>query len=573
MAAPTIATFTLNVGNMASATSASVAKPTGVAVGDLLLIVVGNDSPSATPQWNNTTNKPSGFEFINTAGGSLSDAHVAMFWRIADGTEGSTFSTTCANATITSGWLICLRITGADPTAPMNAVGSDVETNDSINPTTVTQCTTTVADCLGVFGLSHDGAAYTSFSVGGTGWFNAGEFPSETASPSPNGTGALLGIKVLGAAGGSGDATVSATGTQDGMGAFQIAIAPVQPRPVGRKRRHARNDVDPNEFRGRTRRGRPADLASDFYQPTFLRYTRRALPPDPPPNVVRGRTKRGRPADLASDFYQGFPIRFRRIPPPRPDPSVLRGRTRRSPLPSPGAERVPPRRKNHPPVPDFSLLRGRTRRRWMPVYLVFERAIALRFDIDVQQVEALTVIARNLVDGTETVLGTATLDALTISSVAIPDGEYSLRVEGAGRFWPGARYAQEWHVTIVGGELVLPLPSLTNVRATQREADVAITWTLDEQAGTSTPADFGLWISSSSPVDTSGAPDQVVAFAGVGGYLEAIAESSSTFYVAVAARSAAAAVGPVSEITVAPAEDDPEEPPNQSARIPDGDWT
>ena len=64
-AAPTIEGWTSNT--IVPGSSLTLTKPTGVQVGDLLLILVGNDNATGTAQWNNTDLKPTGFTQIGRA--------------------------------------------------------------------------------------------------------------------------------------------------------------------------------------------------------------------------------------------------------------------------------------------------------------------------------------------------------------------------------------------------------------------------------------------------------------------------------------------------------------------------
>lgn len=70
----------------------TISKPSNVAVGDLLLILVGGDAPVSSIMWDNVSNKPTGFTLLNEIGDSTYDIHCAVFWKIADGSEASTIT-------------------------------------------------------------------------------------------------------------------------------------------------------------------------------------------------------------------------------------------------------------------------------------------------------------------------------------------------------------------------------------------------------------------------------------------------------------------------------------------------
>jgi hypothetical protein len=111
MAVPVVASST-SFADTTNQTSRTVNKPSGVASGDLLVIGVSIDT-------NATVTTPTGFtQIVNQVSVEL-DCRLAVFWRVADGSEGSTF-TIASSSEIACG--ACIRITGADTTSPIDAV-------------------------------------------------------------------------------------------------------------------------------------------------------------------------------------------------------------------------------------------------------------------------------------------------------------------------------------------------------------------------------------------------------------------------------------------------------------------
>ena len=221
MAVPIVRSFTQN-STISSSTSITLTKPTSPAVlsGDLLIIIVGNDDTTVTAQWNNTTLKPTGFTLINEAGNSSSDAHVAAFWRIADGTEGSTIAVPAQSSA--DMWGFYIHITGHDPTTPIHQTGADVNLSSG-STFNITGVTTTIADCLGVYCHAFDGGDGFPFSVSGTGWSESADITCDVLNVA-EGSGSW-GTKQLTATGASGTATVTCS-VSDGSAGFQFAIAP-----------------------------------------------------------------------------------------------------------------------------------------------------------------------------------------------------------------------------------------------------------------------------------------------------------------------------------------------------------
>ena len=205
---------------ISNATSIDIAKPTGVVNGDLLIILVANDAGLSTAQWDNSTLKPTGFTFINTAGSANEDAHVGAFWKIATGSdEGDPINVPSATSAVLEGWW--LRVTGAHASAPLDVTGVDVESGAAVSSLAITEVTTTVNDCLAFYWVVSDGGDTGPHSVSGTGWTET----AEDLQGVSGGLAASWGTKGQASAGLTGDATVTFSAT-DGASGFQFGIAP-----------------------------------------------------------------------------------------------------------------------------------------------------------------------------------------------------------------------------------------------------------------------------------------------------------------------------------------------------------
>ncbi len=201
--------------------SLTLTKPTGVESGDLLLILVGNDNNTATAQWNNTTLKPSGFTLINTAGNATPDAHVAAFYRVADGTENTTINVPAQSNFYYWGYYI--RLTGVDTTNPIDVTGADFTANNITTPSnSIPSITTTADQALAFYVLSADGGDTYPFSVTGSGWVEQGEIQAGTLANNAAGT---WGTQEMGVAGATGNATVTMA-VADGVSAFMFSLKP-----------------------------------------------------------------------------------------------------------------------------------------------------------------------------------------------------------------------------------------------------------------------------------------------------------------------------------------------------------
>jgi hypothetical protein len=214
---PVIESWSKNNGGTTASATLTFSEPAGVQSGDLLVIIVMNEDATSTPQFSD--NKV-GWNFVDTSGNAVSDAHVGVFWRIADETENSIQS---VSATSSDQWMgFYLRISGADDTTPINAYNF-VQSTSNQDPHVIPVITTTVDDCLVLYGLSFDGGDAYPFSVSGTGWSEIDE--DQTSTSGNNAVSGCFGSKNLTSQGSSGIATVDCS-TSDGAAYFQLAIAP-----------------------------------------------------------------------------------------------------------------------------------------------------------------------------------------------------------------------------------------------------------------------------------------------------------------------------------------------------------
>lgn len=148
MAAPVLESFNSNTGDDNGFT---VTKPSSVATDDLLLLFVTLEDTGST----NGLTAPSGFTLLQWIGDATRDAHAWVFYRIADGTEGSSVTISPPNRDEGAAWY--LRVSGADTTTPF---GSDINTTLT-NSTSLTLATLTRDD------LNEDQLAFSLCSFDG----------------------------------------------------------------------------------------------------------------------------------------------------------------------------------------------------------------------------------------------------------------------------------------------------------------------------------------------------------------------------------------------------------------------
>ena len=213
---PVLENYTSNNNGTDEADSVMLGKPTGVEVGNLLLLIAGNDYTGAASAFDEITGWT---RFVNVGDGST-DCKLACYWRIADGLEGDSIEvTTGAQADEIWGWYI--RVSNVDQAAPINDVGTAL-LNASASTHDITQATSDVDNCLVIYALSFDGGDGYTFSESNTGWTEEDEQQAGTGGNDASG---CWGVKTLYLQGGAGTVTITST-AGDGAAAIQFAIAP-----------------------------------------------------------------------------------------------------------------------------------------------------------------------------------------------------------------------------------------------------------------------------------------------------------------------------------------------------------
>lgn len=212
---PVVESFTQTI-YTGSTASFVVNKPSGDVSGDLLLIMVANASDQNTAQFD-ATSDPTGWTFVKEDGTTATDAHVAVFWKISNGSESSTFTITSADATL-PGWIACVRISGVH-TTPIGVVGTSWEINAD---TVVIPGITTLNDnSLVVYVQSKDESNNAPFTEP-SGWTEGDEM--DDTSEDAGGTDGVWGYKGMATAGATGDANVTGSAGADGAIAWMFEI-------------------------------------------------------------------------------------------------------------------------------------------------------------------------------------------------------------------------------------------------------------------------------------------------------------------------------------------------------------
>jgi acetyl esterase/lipase len=219
--------FTSNT--VLSGRSLSLDKPANVQVGDLLLIIVGNDSRSNTDQWNNSSLKPDGFTLINESGNRTDDCHVAAFYRVVDGSESSSLSVPAQSTR--DYWGYYIRVAGADTVDPIRAIGSDTNTASTASNIVIPGIVTSEDESLVFYNHCFDGGDANGFTVSGNGWAESSEINAGTSGRHASGS---WGTKEQAGQGDTGTATIASANRNDGFSGFQFAVSPSATPPTNR---------------------------------------------------------------------------------------------------------------------------------------------------------------------------------------------------------------------------------------------------------------------------------------------------------------------------------------------------
>jgi hypothetical protein len=209
-------------------------KVPNVLLGDLLLLIVGNDYTGSAAQFSDNV---TGWNFVLTEGGVDPDSHIGLYWRVADETEPEDVTVVAANANEWMGWYI--RITGAELVTPMHKQLADKELGDT-STHDILEVTTTIDDCLCVFGIIYDSGEAFPYSVtGGVGWSQTAQF--QTGDEQSGDVSGAFGQKDLASQGGSADIEHT-NSASEGASWFQIAIPPGDPPDYDQRAYRFRDD-------------------------------------------------------------------------------------------------------------------------------------------------------------------------------------------------------------------------------------------------------------------------------------------------------------------------------------------
>lgn len=202
----------------ASSNEAPITAPDGITAGDLLIAVGITDYDGATAEvLSIDTDTYSGWIKLTEVGNATPAVHVAVFYKIATGSEGDILiDRPLANNMIA--WY--LRFSAADTADPIDTYGQNISADNT--SFVLNNLTTTVDECRCYYFFGFNEAAGAGgITISGTGWTETQEIPSFST------LNAAFGTKQQATAGSVGSPTVGTTNS-DGAAWVVLAVSSVQ---------------------------------------------------------------------------------------------------------------------------------------------------------------------------------------------------------------------------------------------------------------------------------------------------------------------------------------------------------
>lgn len=285
-----------------AATTLAVTKPTGVVANDVILLyVVNGGSPAVSV---------AGFQALPTTLETAS-SEATLFYRVADGSEGATFTVTIATAKSISAQCIAYSQVNVaalfDPSWPANS-GVANATSTTVTVSAIT--TVNDGDQLVWFAFDRVALAVTPPAITKPAAFAAQGSQASSSSATLLNVGCVVAdlAQVSHGASGTVNGTVASTAVNGGI---LVALPGLEPPPVGVR---TRRRIFPFRARARTAQPPPAPAAAAVTPiPPQAATRRRVLPPRP-----RARTAQPPPPPTVVVVLLPPQGATRRIVPPRP---------------------------------------------------------------------------------------------------------------------------------------------------------------------------------------------------------------------------------------------------------------
>ena len=202
-------------GGASTIDSLEMTMPLNIHVDDLLMIIICSDNNADGTYFNPV----GGWTKLEESGNVDVDCHIAVYWKIANGTEGNVV-VTATDTNHILGWII--RIHGADSNDTIEASNFGASSAGGTQPQEIPSITTLQDNCLVLYGITFDGGDGYPMSVVSP--FIELSDRTNTGTPNAAYCCGSFGYREFENAGPSGVAVVYTDESKDGATFFQVAI-------------------------------------------------------------------------------------------------------------------------------------------------------------------------------------------------------------------------------------------------------------------------------------------------------------------------------------------------------------
>jgi len=216
-AKPILEGYTVANSGGSATTSLVINKPSEVAEGHVMIIFFGSDEAGTTDDLS-----VSGWNEIREIGGSSMDARMAAYWKVATGSEPSTYTCSSADSNELIAW--CFTFSSCDPTNPIH----DSEERYGYSAAFYTMDAGDASEIYTyqIGACAWDGGDVGPFAVSGTGWTEHSEVSSGSG---PNDCEGVSMTNVISAIQAIPDCTVTSSDGTEGISAIFLVLAGTVP--------------------------------------------------------------------------------------------------------------------------------------------------------------------------------------------------------------------------------------------------------------------------------------------------------------------------------------------------------
>ena len=155
-------------------TNIDLTYPAGIQAGDVIVILAALEDSSPGPKFDNTTGKPAGFTFIQTAGTTETDVWPGAFYKVATGSESGTINVPTVNSLAGRMAGVVARFSGVNTNSVIGQTGAATNSGSQVTTNPLATVTTTTAkEYVMAWAVVH-GSDITGYAGSGTLWNDQG---------------------------------------------------------------------------------------------------------------------------------------------------------------------------------------------------------------------------------------------------------------------------------------------------------------------------------------------------------------------------------------------------------------